>query len=143
MEPEPIRNSLPATTASVSVVVPAYRSEASLRPLVERLLAVLQERPAKCLQIFRQSGSEPEWSSRDSPIVAGEEAFRRHSITDETRALPGRGFSQSGWRGHGLRSKSSPPGLFRTEPARCQSLPIYSWSALPNPLARARRSCPC
>lgn len=57
MEPEPIRNSLPATTASVSVVAPAYRSAASLRPLVERLLAVLQERPAEFEIILVNDGS--------------------------------------------------------------------------------------
>jgi len=57
MEPEPTANSLSATAASISVVVPVYRSEASLRPLVERLLAVLQARPARFEIILVNDGS--------------------------------------------------------------------------------------
>lgn len=56
MEPEPINSSLPAA-ASVSVVVPVYRSEASLRPLVERLLTVLQKRPDEFEIILVNDGS--------------------------------------------------------------------------------------
>lgn len=42
---------------SVSVVMPTYRSEASLRPLVARLLAVLQARPAEFEIILVNDGS--------------------------------------------------------------------------------------
>ena len=45
------------STVSVSVVVPVYHSEASLRPLAERLLAVLQERPAEFEIILVNDGS--------------------------------------------------------------------------------------
>jgi glycosyltransferase involved in cell wall biosynthesis len=45
------------STPSVSVVMPVYRSEASLRPLVERLLAVLQARPAEFEIILVNDGS--------------------------------------------------------------------------------------
>lgn len=46
-----------AATPSVSVVMPVYRSEASLRPLVERLLTVLGARPAAFEIILVNDGS--------------------------------------------------------------------------------------
>lgn len=54
------------STASVSVVVPVYRSEASLRPLVERLLAVLQARSAEFEIILVNDGSP----DRCWPLIA-------------------------------------------------------------------------
>ncbi|MDD5679504.1 MAG: glycosyltransferase family 2 protein [Kiritimatiellae bacterium] len=74
MELEPIRNSVPA---SVSLVVPVYHSETSLRPLVERLTAVLQKRPAEFEIILVNDGSpDRSWSlieclARGDPRVRG------------------------------------------------------------------------
>lgn len=74
---EPDKTSSSATTPSVSVVVPAYRSEASLRPLVERLLVVLQERPAEFEIILVNDGSPDRcWASisdlaRANPHIRG------------------------------------------------------------------------
>jgi len=53
------KNSNYPADQSVSVVVPVYRSEASLHPLVERLLTVLQKRPAK-FEIILVNDSSPD-----------------------------------------------------------------------------------
>lgn len=70
------------STASVSVVVPAYRSAASLRPLVEQLLTVLQGRPSEFEIILVNDGSPDRcWAliedlARADPRIRGIDLMR-------------------------------------------------------------------
>ncbi|MBU4285621.1 MAG: glycosyltransferase family 2 protein [Verrucomicrobia bacterium] len=70
------------STPSISVVLPVYRSAASLRPLVERLLIVLQERPAEFEIILINDGSPDRcWAliedlARADPHIRGIDLMR-------------------------------------------------------------------
>ena len=82
MPSEQMTGSNATPTPSVSVVVPAYRSAASLRALVERLLAVLPERPAEFEIILVNDGSPDRcWAliadlARADPRIRGIDLMR-------------------------------------------------------------------